>query len=110
MSVNNRHMTLLFSVEDSFFIPGKGIVVSGVNPSFDGESHEDIVSIIGGLVRIHIDNEVDRIGNVLDVGVGESLTGKKNISILLADDGLGGIARGATVFAAKLARGAAGID
>jgi hypothetical protein len=71
------HVSLLFLVEDSFLVPGKGIVVSGVNPSFEDETNEDIVSIVGGRVRIHIGGEVDRLVSVLDVEVGESLAGKE---------------------------------
>jgi hypothetical protein len=93
-------MTLIITVEDSFFLPDKGIVVSGVNPLLDHEDRDSIKSLIGERVRICRDGEDDFFVDVLDFGFSESLIGKKNITILLADTGFGMIDRGVGVFVA----------
>jgi hypothetical protein len=91
-------MIPIISVEDSFAIPSRGIVVSGVNSLLDNEAHDSIKSLIGECVRICRFGEDDLLAEVLEVTISESLIGKKNISILLADGGFGPIARGTGIF------------
>lgn len=93
-------MTEIMIIEDSFLLPEKGVVVSGVNPSLDSESAERIKSFIGRRVRVAPSGEGGAVLQVKDIGVGESLTGRKSISILLDTCELNMLTRGSRVFTA----------
>jgi hypothetical protein len=104
MSDRNMQMTFAIAVEDSFPLPDRGVVVSGVNLLFDREASETIKALIGDRVRLHRAGEDDRLGSVLDVAVSESLIGRTNISVLVADAELRTIARGVAAYAIRAAR------
>jgi hypothetical protein len=91
-------VTEIMIIEDSFLLPGKGAVVSGVNPLLDCEGGERIKALVGGRVRIAHAGGDDVVFEVKDVGVSESLVGRKNISILLDSSDLAMLTRGSRVY------------
>lgn len=92
-------MLEIMAIEDSFLLAGKGSVVSGVNAKLDGESSGRIRELIGNRVRIFSADGGGLDFEVKDIGVSESLVGKKNITILLESSDLANFARGSRVFA-----------
>ncbi len=69
-------------VQDIFEIPEKGIVIGGVNPTFDSLSYDEINKRIGKQIEIQNPNgKIEKV-SVSSVEVSESLLGKKNIFIL----------------------------
>ncbi|WP_448102747.1 hypothetical protein [Luteibacter jiangsuensis] len=92
-------MIEIMTIEDSFILSGKGAVVSGVNPSLDSEGSERVKSMVGRRVRITNVGCDDVVFEVKDVGISESLVGKKNISMLLDSDDLTMLTRGSRVYA-----------
>lgn len=71
-------------VQDIFEIPEKGIVIGGVNPTFDSLSYDEINKRIGKQIEIQNPNgKIEKV-SVSSVEVSESLLGKKNIFILLS--------------------------
>ena len=89
-------MTEIMTIEDSFLLPGKGAVISGVNTLLDGESGERIKALVSSRVRITHEGD-EAIFEVKEVGVSESIVGKKNISILLDCTDLAMLTRGRIV-------------
>jgi hypothetical protein len=75
-------MTKIMTIFDIHTIFHRGIAIGGVNPSLDSQSPEDIKKIIGQSIEIHTAKASLPV-KVLDVGITSSLTGKKNIFILL---------------------------
>ena len=85
------------TIEDIRDVPGKGVVVGGVNPTLDHLTAEDIEKKIGEYVEIRSSSpETIKIFSVLDVKIADSIVGKKNIFILLSEDF--NMSRGAEVF------------
>ena len=54
-------MTEIIKIEDSFILPGKGAVISGVNPLLDCEDSKHIKALVGHRVRIADVNGIDVI-------------------------------------------------
>lgn len=90
-------MTEIMTIEDAFILPGKGVVISGVNSLLDSESAEWIKALIGSRVRVAHAGGHDATFKVKDVGISESLLGSKNVSILVDSVGLDLLARGGRV-------------
>ncbi len=74
-------MKEIMKIFDIHTIP-RGIVIGGVNPSLDSQSLDDVKSLIGKSIEIHTAKTSLPV-KVIDVGITSSLTGKKNIFILL---------------------------
>jgi RecA-family ATPase len=80
-------MKKLMTIEDIRNVPGKGVVVGGINPTLDHLTAEDIEKKIGEYVEIRSSSpEIIKKFSVLDVKIAESIVGKKNIFILLSED------------------------
>jgi hypothetical protein len=94
-------MTEIMTIEDSFLLPEKGVVVSGINLLLDCENGERIRALIGGQVRIAHAGEDGAVFEVKDVGISESLVGKKSISILLDSSDASFFTRGSRVMSHK---------
>lgn len=75
-------MKEIMKIFDIHTIPHRGIVIGGINPSLDSQSPEDIKNLIGQSIEIHTAKTTLPV-KVLDISITSSLTGKKNIFILL---------------------------
>ena len=95
-------MKEIMTIQDSFLIPGKGAVASGINPLLDGESDEYIKALIGNRVRISLAGDDGIVLEVRDVALSESLAGKKNISVILVSSDLTPLRCGARILTAEV--------
>lgn len=76
-------MKEIMKIEDSFSTQKAGLIVSGVNPQFDLLPSNEIKLFIGTDVCIVMPNGKSVNANIQEIGISESLIGKKNISIAL---------------------------
>lgn len=77
-------MKMIMKIQDIFEIPEKGVVLGGVNPTFDSLSYDEITERIGKQIEIRNPNGNIEKASVSSVEVSESLIGNKNIFILLS--------------------------
>jgi 5-methylcytosine-specific restriction endonuclease McrBC GTP-binding regulatory subunit McrB len=77
-----KMMKEVMTIFDVHSIPNKGIVIGGTNAALDNLSREQIRALIGKQVEIHSLKNIFSV-DVIDIDVTNSLTGKKNIFILL---------------------------
>jgi hypothetical protein len=68
------------------FKHSRGLIITGVNPSLDALSREQINDLIGERIKITNPNGVEVFSKVVATEVSSSLIGKKNISILLDEE------------------------
>jgi hypothetical protein len=91
-------MREIMKVFDVHPIPNRGVVIGGTNPLLDHWSRQTIQAWIGKEVEIHTTKTV-LPAKVIDVTVASSLTGHKNIFILLPQEvKLGDIQEPAVVY------------
>ena len=76
-------MKTIMKIEDSFSTEKAGVIVSGINPEFDLLPPYEIKLIIGTEVCIVMPNGHSLNANILEIGISESIIGKKNICIAL---------------------------
>ncbi len=75
-------MREIMKIFDVHPIPNRGVVIGGTNPLLDNWPRQKIQAWIGKEVEIHTVKTV-LPAKVIDVTVSSSLTGRKNIFILL---------------------------
>jgi hypothetical protein len=75
-------MKEIMNIFDIQTIPHQGIVIGGTNTALDTLSREKIRALIGKLIMIRTSKRIFS-AKVIDVDITTSLTGKKNIFILL---------------------------
>jgi len=78
-------MREIMKIFDVHPIPNRGVVIGGTNPLLDHWPRQTIHAWIGKKVEIHTAKTV-LPAKVIDVTVASSLTGHKNIFILLPQD------------------------
>ena len=93
-------MTQIMKVEDAFFAQEIGLVISGVNRDFDHLKKDEIKSKVGKRIKIVSPDGQTIRATVKDVAIGESIIGKKNISIAIGQvEGVNDIRRNSVVYA-----------
>jgi hypothetical protein len=76
---------LILNIHDVIVVKGKGLVIAGTNPQLDNLSNKEIVELVGNQIEIH--SLAGQVANyqVLGVEISTSISGGKNIFILLPE-------------------------
>jgi hypothetical protein len=74
------------NIADVHRVPGRGVVVSGVNAAYDALGEQEIRDAVGEKVAVETGAGELREYAVLGVTTSSSLVGGKNLFILLAEE------------------------
>lgn len=80
-------MKKILNAYDIFRVEGKGLAIAGTNPLLDGLNIDELIKIIGNKIVLFAPNMKPIYLEVLHVDISNSLLNKKNIFIIINDNG-----------------------
>lgn len=91
----------LMTVHDVHIVPGRGAALVGTDEDIAGLSHDDLRDVVGSQVELRIPGEASRAVDTLSVEISTSLSGGRNIFILVPEGTVDATAVGGVVWSAR---------